>query len=90
MKRREALSLLAASPAMVQPGGRHTFGIKGDRFVLDGKPFVMMFRGEPTALDYDNIPTAIFAIPNVATVGLSEEAARKQGRRIKVANFDLR
>ncbi len=38
-----------------------------------------LFRDQPTSLDYENIPTAVFAIPNVATVGLSEEAARKRG-----------
>lgn len=38
-----------------------------------------LFREQPTSLDYENIPTAVFAIPNVATVGLSEEAARKRG-----------
>ena len=38
-----------------------------------------LFRDQPTRLDYENIPTAVFAIPNVATVGLSEETARKRG-----------
>jgi len=38
-----------------------------------------LFRDQPTALDYANIPTAVFSIPNLATVGLSEEAARKRG-----------
>jgi glutathione reductase (NADPH) len=37
-----------------------------------------LFNNRPTALDYANIPTAIFANPNAATVGLSEEAARAQ------------
>ena len=35
-----------------------------------------LFNNRPTALDYENIPTAIFANPNAATVGLSEENAR--------------
>ncbi|MEO8203560.1 MAG: glutathione-disulfide reductase [Betaproteobacteria bacterium] len=38
-----------------------------------------LFRGEPTLMDYDNIPTAIFSHPNVATVGLSEELALARG-----------
>ena len=38
-----------------------------------------LFRDEPTEMDYDNIPTAIFAIPNLATVGLSEETAKERG-----------
>jgi glutathione reductase (NADPH) len=37
-----------------------------------------LFRGEPTAVDHDNVPTAVFANPNVATVGLSEERARER------------
>ncbi len=43
-----------------------------------------LFNNRPTALDYDNIPTAIFADPNVATVGLSEENARAQHGEIDV------
>jgi glutathione reductase (NADPH) len=35
-----------------------------------------LFRGEPTPVDYANVPTAVFSDPNVASVGLSEEAAR--------------
>ena len=35
-----------------------------------------LFRGEPTAIDHDHVPTAVFSNPNVAVVGLSEEAAR--------------
>lgn len=35
-----------------------------------------LFRGEPTPVDHENVPTAVFADPNVACVGLSEEAAR--------------
>lgn len=35
-----------------------------------------LFRGEPIAIDYECIPTAVFGNPNLATVGLSEENAR--------------
>ena len=35
-----------------------------------------LFRDEPAAVDHRFVPTAVFANPNVATVGLSEEAAR--------------
>jgi beta-galactosidase len=41
MTRRQALSLFAAAPAIAQPRATHTFGIQGDRFLLDGKPFVI-------------------------------------------------
>ena len=37
-----------------------------------------LFRGEPTAVDHDNVPTAVFANPNLASVGLSEERARER------------
>ncbi len=37
-----------------------------------------LFRDEPTETDYDCIPTAVFGNPNLATVGLSEEAARER------------
>lgn len=43
-----------------------------------------LFNNRPTALDYENIPTAIFADPNVATVGLSEEKARSRCGAIDV------
>ena len=33
---------------------------------------------EPTPVDHDNVPTAVFADPNVATVGLPEEKARER------------
>ena len=32
-----------------------------------------LFGGEPTPVDHENVPTAVFANPNLATVGLSEE-----------------
>ncbi|HUQ75246.1 MAG TPA: glutathione-disulfide reductase, partial [Burkholderiales bacterium] len=37
-----------------------------------------LFRNEPTPVDHDNVPTAVFAHPNIATVGLSEEKARER------------
>ena len=35
-----------------------------------------LFGGKPTPVDHDNVPTAVFSNPNIATVGLSEEQAR--------------
>ena len=49
-----------------------------------------LFRGEPTGLDYENIPTAVFAIPNLATVGLSEETARKRGHSVETYKTSFR
>ena len=37
-----------------------------------------LFQDRPTALDYDNVPVAVFANPEVGSVGLSEEAARER------------
>jgi glutathione reductase (NADPH) len=49
-----------------------------------------LFRGEPTAVDHDNVPTAIFANPNVATVGLSEERAREKFGAVEVYKTSFR
>lgn len=35
-------------------------------------------------VDYNLIPTAVFSLPNIGTVGLSEEKARAQGRKLKI------
>ncbi|MCE9640286.1 MAG: glutathione-disulfide reductase [Betaproteobacteria bacterium] len=43
-----------------------------------------LFNRRPTTVDYSNIPTAIFADPNAANVGLGEEAARAQHGEIDV------
>jgi glutathione reductase (NADPH) len=39
---------------------------------------------EYRAVDYDLIPTAVFSLPNIATVGLTEEQARERGHEVKV------
>lgn len=41
-------------------------------------------------INYDNIPTAIFCQPNIGTVGLSEEAARKQGLSVDVYQSEFK
>lgn len=43
-----------------------------------------LFKGEPSALDYANIPTAVFSYPNIGTVGLTESQARERHANIKV------
>ncbi|HUE94623.1 glutathione-disulfide reductase [Pseudomonas sp.] len=35
-------------------------------------------------VDYQMIPTAVFSLPNIGTVGLSEEQAREEGHRVVV------
>ncbi len=49
-----------------------------------------LFRNEPTPVDHENIPTAVFADPNLATVGLSEERARERYGAIDVYKASFR
>jgi glutathione reductase (NADPH) len=49
-----------------------------------------LFRGEPTPVDHDNVPTAVFANPNLATVGLSEERARERYGEIDLYKSSFR
>jgi len=45
--------------------------------IREGMAFVeTVFGGNPTPVDHDLIPTAIFTQPEMGTIGLSEEAAR--------------
>lgn len=43
-----------------------------------------LFRGEPTSVDLDFVPTTIFSQPNLSGVGYSEEEARKRCDEIAV------
>lgn len=43
-----------------------------------------LFGKNGRSVSYDNIPTAIFSNPNVGTVGLSEDAARKRGLDVAI------
>jgi glutathione reductase (NADPH) len=49
-----------------------------------------LFLGEPTRMDYDNIPTAVFAIPNLACVGLPEELAVTRGHQVEIYRTSFR
>ena len=45
--------------------------------IREGAAFVQtVFGGEPTAVEYDTIPVAVFGVPEVGSVGMTEEAAR--------------
>lgn len=47
--------------------------------IREGMAFVeTVFKGNPTPVDHDLIPSAIFTQPEMGTIGLSEEAAREQ------------
>ncbi|MBI5125780.1 MAG: dihydrolipoyl dehydrogenase, partial [Planctomycetes bacterium] len=41
-------------------------------------------------MDYSSVPGCVFTQPEVATVGLSEEEARRGGRELKVGTFPMR
>ncbi|MCC6210120.1 MAG: glutathione-disulfide reductase [Burkholderiales bacterium] len=43
-----------------------------------------LFGGTPTPVDHENVPTAVFAHPNLATVGLSEEKARERHGKVDI------
>ena len=49
-----------------------------------------LFRGEPTAVDHANVPTAVFTHPNLATVGLSEEKARERYGAVDIYKASFR
>jgi glutathione reductase (NADPH) len=47
--------------------------------IREGMAFVeTVFNGNPTKVDHELIPSAVFTQPEMGTVGLSEEAAREQ------------
>ena len=47
--------------------------------IREGMQFVeTVFKGNPTPVDHDLIPSAVFTQPELGTVGLTEEAAREQ------------
>ncbi len=43
-----------------------------------------VFARRPTAVDYENVPNAVFSTPEVGTVGLTEEAARARYAAIDI------
>jgi glutathione reductase (NADPH) len=49
-----------------------------------------LFKGEPTAVDHESVPTAVFANPNLATVGLSEEKARERYGAVDIYKTSFR
>ncbi len=45
--------------------------------IREGSAFVdTVFGGNPTAVDYENVPVAVFSVPEVGSVGMTEEEAR--------------
>jgi dihydrolipoamide dehydrogenase len=42
---------------------------------------------QPHAIDYDKVPSCTYCLPEVASVGLSEQQARERGHEIAVGSF---
>jgi glutathione reductase (NADPH) len=49
-----------------------------------------LFGNTPTPVDHENVPTAVFAHPNLATVGLSEETARERFGKVDIYKTSFR
>lgn len=59
--------------------------------IAEGQAFVeTVFNENPQKPDYDSVPTAVFSQPSLATVGLTEEAARSQHLGIDVYKSHFR
>ena len=59
--------------------------------IREGHAFAQTcFANNPTTVDYENIPTAIFSQPPIATVGLSENAARQANIAYDVYEADFK
>lgn len=48
------------------------------------------FKDNPTAYDYENIPTAVFSQPQIGTVGLSEDEAVAKGIKVDIYTTKFR
>jgi glutathione reductase (NADPH) len=49
-----------------------------------------LFGGAATPVDHDNVPTAVFAHPNLATVGLPEHRARERYGKVDIYKASFR
>ncbi len=52
-----------------------------------GEIVAEVIAGHNAAVDYRAMPAAIFTDPEIATVGLTETEAKKQGRKVRVGKF---
>jgi len=53
----------------------------------EGEIAAEVIAGHKSAADYRGMPAAIFTHPEIATVGLSEAAAKEQGIEVKIGKF---
>lgn len=59
--------------------------------IREGMAFTeTVFRDNPTSVDYELIPTAVFSQPEIGTVGLTEEEARSQYGEIDIYKSSFR
>ena len=49
-----------------------------------------VFGGKPTPVDHDNIPTAVFATPEVGVIGLTEARARETLAKVDIYKTSFR
>jgi dihydrolipoamide dehydrogenase len=53
----------------------------------DGSACAEFIAGKPSHVNYDIVPNIIYTNPEVAAVGLTEDAARKANRNVKIGKF---
>jgi dihydrolipoamide dehydrogenase len=57
------------------------------RAMKQGEVVAEVIAGRKASCDWRAMPAAVFTDPEIATVGLSEEAAKAEGRAVKVGKF---
>jgi dihydrolipoamide dehydrogenase len=55
--------------------------------IHQGKTAAEVVAGRPAAFDARAIPAVVYTDPQIAWCGLSEEAARREGREVRIARF---
>jgi dihydrolipoamide dehydrogenase len=56
----------------------------------EGKVAIDSIFGQPSVLDYEKIPWAIFTTPEIGRVGLTEQQARERYGSVRVGRFPFR
>ena len=76
-----AIGDLVALPGRPHPQLAHLAFVEGE-FVAD-----RLAGKKPHAVNYDLVPGATYSEPEVASVGLTEKAARDKGYKVKIGTF---
>src|SRR5205814_9149864 len=76
-----AIGDLVSLPGRPHPQLAHLAFVEGE-FVAD-----RLAGKKPHAVNYDLVPGATYSEPEVASVGLSEKAAKERGYKVKVGTF---